>query len=192
MVEAAVCMLFGWAVVAGVRARTGYGRSLPPASAGAFRLCSGAGLRRMTRWWRGGAGPARRRRLAVNPFKILLSLVWSLRGLLVLAGVAVFVAGGWCVLQRDAIAEYFQSLDVRDQERARVDQLGSQVRELELERERLSKDATFEREKVARTRFHWSRPDERVLILQGADESGARAEAPTSATALALPILPNP
>jgi cell division protein FtsB len=103
--------------------------------------------------------------------------------LALLCGLAVFIAGVWCIFERDAIADYFHSQDLRDQEKTRVDRLGNQVRELEQERDRLEKDATFEREKVARSRFHWSRPGERVLLLESPDRVGQSAAAkPTTAT----------
>ena len=119
----------------------------------------------------------------MNPFRLLVSLFWSLRGLVLWGGLVVFILAAWCVFQRDAISDYFHSLDQRDQERARVDRLGDQVRELDREHERLEKDASFEHERVVRSRYHWSRPDERVLLLQSPDRPGETAAAPTTGTA---------
>lgn len=125
----------------------------------------------------------------MNPFRLLLRLAWSLRGLVLWGGLAVFILGVWCIFERDSISDYFHNLDLRDQERARVDLVANQVRDLEQDRDRRAKDATFEHEKDVRERFHWSKPGERVLLLQSSDRAGEAAAAPTTGTAskLALP-----
>ena len=127
----------------------------------------------------------------MNPFRLLGRLFWSLRGLLLWVGLAVAIVVVGIVVYWPTIAAYRRSSDLRDQEKTRVDELDGQVRDWERERDRLNKDGTFEREKVVRERYHWSRSDERMLILESPDRAAEAPAAPTTATA-PTPIAPSP
>lgn len=98
-----------------------------------------------------------------GPFR---NLFYSQRKVVAWTVLILSIVMVWCVFQRDAITEYFQSLEVRDKEKQRIEDLDRQVRRLEREARVLSSNEGFEREKVARKQHHLSKPGENVLYLQ--------------------------
>jgi cell division protein FtsB len=111
--------------------------------------------------------------------RLLKAFLWAQRGLLVWGFFTLAVVAGWCFLNREAIAAYFQQYHQRNALREKVERLEGEVQRLEHERDVLAKGG-FGSEKAAREALRLHKPGEEVLYLDFPD-AGGESEAAKSA-----------
>ena len=157
------------------------GRATPPLSIHRFHLPAAGTARRMLSVERG----SKRRKASPNEVLSAMALLRVLRGAIgfpkgIVPWFCLFgvVLVGWCVLQRDSIVEYLNTLERRNRERREVAETQAEIQSLETEREQLRRGGVRQ-EIEQRERYMLTKDDEKIVIV----EADATASAPSSATA---------
>jgi hypothetical protein len=110
--------------------------------------------------------------------RLIRSLFWSQRALILWLILVLSIAATWFCLNRDAIRNYLAHYNKRNELRDRLSRQDRELQELERQRDLLSENG-FESEKAARQRFHMSKPGEKVLYL---DLPPGQNDGPTTPT----------